>query len=783
MNLWMRVNYFLKNTQIKIIVDEILKSRNVWNIEFVTNNIVQKILTRRAVTEYGKQISDSDFEFADEREQLIEYYAQYWADKIGHDNGTDEYLVHVKNLVDFITSVSKDDNKRLFSSIIAEQLLNSISNKVVAQERAAKIFGDGAKFRVKGEEVNGLDYYGRGAEAAFNILAKTPDRALATIRFLNKKLTDDSIEQLLSACGDDRNQERFSAFVNKQTLTIIHENFWGAPLVVRAVVMKRLLNSYSTNDTKKLDLVIKTYFKSDSKYYKDAVLVLDCLYKKLPEYERNLILSALLSAGQNEDNSKISNGEQVGRGLKMFFQTKGGAFVKFGQLLSYLPTLDSDIRKELATLREQASIPTRDEIFEIMRNSLPESEMKKISYVGKVLGAGSIYITVQIKYDGKDTVISLMRPNTRELINGGLDVISGTIDEMAKRDKKFEPLKNIVAQAKQSCASEIDINQDYKKYEQAVKTYETLNVHTPSGDYSPNVARWITYGCDDQQNNAYKIMEMAPGKSLISADLDESKKHDMAMAYVAIELSLLLSGVAWDTDRHQGQQNFYNKSFRDFCIGIFDTGAQMDKAPEKIDKIMLGHLFYELIRGARSGKNISEVLNSRVQHMDSLGKLLNFETSYIDGVQRGLIALSDIIEYQKEIKDENGMVIQESKSLTEQDLQDVIVAIMDSGIVDKDVMKTIRAKGILNKLRVLRPGWFKTLGEGIVKRKSKIIIEWSGKTPDLSHAKKLSKAREEIESRIRELKTGQHLGIDKDIVEDSNSDESGMFVFDDLARA
>jgi len=769
-----------KNLFIKIIVNEVLNNKNK---EFAARNIIEKILTRHGVTEYGKLEYGSDFEFADEREKMIEYYAQYWAENLGRDNGSDEYLKQVKNLVDFITSVSKDNQKRLFSSMIAEQLLNSISNKVIAQERAAKIFGDGAKFRVNGEKVNDLDYYGRGAEAVFNMLAKTPNRALATIKFLNKKLTDESIKQLIDECDDDKRREGFSEIINKQTLTIIHENFWGAPLVVRAVVMKRLLNSYSTNDDKKLALVTNTYFKPDSKYYKDAVLVLDCLYKKLPDYERNLILSALLSAGQNENNSQISNGEQVGRGLKMFFQTKGGAFVKFGQLLSYLPTLDSDIRKELATLRERANIPTRDEIFEIMKNSLPESEMKKISYVGKVLGGGSIYITIQIKYENKDCVIALMRPNTRDLINSGLGVISGTIDEMAARDKKFEPLKNIVAQAKQSCASEIDIEQDHKKYEKAVKTYEALKVHTKSGDYSPDVARWITYGCDEQQNNAYKIMEMAPGKSLTSDEFDEEEKHDMAKAYVALELALLLSGVAWDTDRHQGQQNFYNKSFRDFCIGIFDTGAQMDKDPKKIDKIMLGHLFYELIRGARSGKNISDILNSRVQRMDSVGKFLNLETSYIDGVQRGIIALSDIIEYQKEIKDENGKVIQESKSLTEQDLQDIIVAVMDSGTIDQDVMKTIRVKGILNKLRVLRPGWFKTLGEGIVKTPSKITVEWTGKIPALTQIKKLAKAKEEIEARIRELKSKQHLGIDKDLVKNGDTDESDLSMFGGLARA
>ncbi len=751
--------YANKNVFIKIIIDELLKNEDK---AFVVSTI-EKILTRRGVTKYGKLEYSSDFEFSDEREKLIEYYSQHFADKLGRDDGSDEYLKHVKDVVDFITSVSGPRDERLFSSMIAERILNSVSDKVVSQERAAKLFGDGAKFRVNGDKVNDYDYFGRGAEAAINMLAKTPARALATIRFLNTKLTDDSVATLLAACESNK-EGNFEKFINKQTLTIIHENFWGANLMLRSLVMERLLGAYSSNEDKKLNLVIDTYFKKDSPYYKDAVIVLNCVYKNLKYYERMLVLSALLSAGQNEDNSSISNGEQVGRGLKMFFQTKGGAFVKFGQLLSYLPALDSDIRKELATLRDRADIPNRDEIFEIMRESLPKSEFKKISYVGNVLGGGSIYITVHVKYDGRDCVIALMRPNTREKINGGLDVIEGTIDDMAAQDKKFEQLKNIVAQAKKSCASEIDIEQDHDKYVRAVKAYETLRVHTPTADYSPDVARWINFGCDSKKNNAYKIMEMAPGKSLTSTDWTEEEKHDMAMAYVALELSILLSGGYWDTDRHQGQQNFYNKSFRDFCIGIFDTGAQMDSAPEKADKVMLGHLFYELIRGARGGKSISDILNSRVHRMDSVGKFLKIDTSYIDGVQRGIIALSDIMEYQKEIKDEKGNIIQERKTLNEQDLQDIIVAVMNAGVVDKDIMKTVRAKAILNKLRVLRPGWFRTVGEGIKKMSSSISVEYSGRVPELSQIELLEKAISEIEELDAEKKSHQHLGIDEDLV-------------------
>ena len=79
-------------------------------------------------------------------------------------------------------------------------------------------------------------------------------------------------------------------------------------------------------------------------------------------------------------------------------------------------------------------------------------------------------------------------------------------------------------------------------------------------------------------------------------------------------------------------------------------------------------------------------------------------------------------------------------------------------------MKTVRAKAILNKLRVLRPGWFRTVGEGIKKMSSSISVEYSGRVPELSQIELLEKAISEIEELDAEKKSHQHLGIDEDLV-------------------
>lgn len=766
--------YANNNKYIKIIVDDIVKTKDKYKFDYLYD-ISEKILSGKNISEYGKQIlsgKDKNFEFIDERNKLCEFCARYYAGNLGVDDGSDHYLNLVQNVINLI---KKSDNKgkQVFSDDIVKKILDGISVKVLAQERAAKMFGDAAKYHIDANKIEDYNKILVGGETLIELFTKSPEISLAVIQFLSIKLSDKSIQTLIDSCDlffeqsvrhSEYDIDNYKKLLNKSTLTLLYENVWNMDLKLRAVVFDQLLDKYAQgNDNKKLDLVVDMYFDKDSVYYNDAKIVLKSVYKNFQSYEKSLMLAALLGSGKKEDKSGLSNAQQVGRGLKMFFQNEGGAFIKFGQMLSYLSSLDSEICNELSTLRDRANIPTRDEIFDIIKQSVHEDIRKDISYVGKVLGGGSIYLTVQIKYKGKDCVIALMRPNTKNIIMSGIDLISNSINDMTQQDAKFEPLKNIVNQARASCSEEIDIKQDLDKYLYAIRVYEALQVKTKDAKYSTSVARWLVCGANNKIENSYKIMEIAPGKALTSDEIDEEDKHDMAIAYVTLELAILLSGARWDTDRHAGQQNFYEKlpefglnndAFRDFCIGIFDTGAQMSHDTGMIDKVMLGHLFYKLILGVRTGKNISSVLNDNVQNIDSFSKKLGIDSSYIDGVQRGILALSDIIEYQKEIKDENGNIIQESKSLTKSELQNIIIAVASSGIIDKKIVNTVKANILISKLRKKDPGLLNDFKKLDLKSFISLIVDYD-KT-------KAENYRPDII--IRDIQTqideNEHMGID-----------------------
>lgn len=744
--------YANKNEFFKAIVQEIINLPD----KDKAMEYTEKLLSCQH-TELNSNNRTGEIEFAKEKNILIAFYAKCKAETLGIDDGSDKFLEKATQCADEICADLdyRDDygshhTEQKFSRDIRNAILHEISNNIVSQELTAQELETRGKIEISGKDAEKYDWYARVSLAVVAALAKSPQHAKVVIDFLSSKCTDESIEKVFESLPESydlrrgkelqiNNQELGIGYEHKfvfdnSTLKLVHENFWQANLPARAYIMKRILNAYTSDvrtederKKKKLDLVVDMYFDKKSPYYQDAKLVVNSVYNNLQDYEQDLILGALVSANQQNTGQQKMGGEAIGEGLKMFFENKGPAFVKFGQMLSYLPQLDSDIRKPLAKLRDKADLPTRAELFNLLKETLPNEELAKITRVDEILGAGSFFVTAKIKYENKDCVVAIMRPYATELSASGMDMINRTIEDLAKADSKYVPLRNIAYQAKLSAESETDIDADYAKYREAVKIYNDVCITTSTGEFNPQVAKWESYG-SGKDGKVYKIMNMAKGMAMTSSKMTETEKHDMAVAYTALELCNLLSGARWDTDRHQGQQNFSSAETRDdgfkkFIIGIFDTGAQIQHDPNRKDKILLGEMLYGMARAARLGQNISDYMMSKVKSIDKIGSRLGLNTLYIDEVQRGLTALSDIITYQKEQKDEKGNVVVKEKSLSGEELGQIVNAILSSGLVDRDVARTLKTKAILNKLRPLRKGWVSSLSEGLHKITSTIKIE------------------------------------------------------------
>lgn len=753
-----------KNEYAKIIVDELVSIRDFSNPKCQKNvGYVHDILLRKSLVK-----DDNDFEFVNEREKLIDFYAQYWAQKLGRDDGSAQYIEKIQPVIDLI--IPGGDNVA-FSPVVANSFVRKFTDKIVAQKQVADILEKVKTRPIDGKVAEDYDWFGRGAEALISALARTPTRARLTIDFLSNRFSQKSYDNYMSNMDYKnilyelrRGNPDVDRYMGKENLMLLHENFWAADLPIRAVIINKLLNAGYPEDKDKINMILDMFFDKNSEYRKDAELVIKSVYYNLKDYERNLIVAAIVCAGQRDENNTMSGGQAVGQGLKMFLQNKGSAFIKFGQLLSYMPNLDSDIRKELATMRDKADIPSRYELFEMIEATLPQQVRDDITDVGEILGAGSFYVTIKIKYKGQDCVIGLMRPNVADLTSSGMEMIDATINDIVEKDAKYRPLNKIVKQARASAESEIDIDSDYQKYLNAVDLYESLRVSTPTGDYSPDVAKWMAHG-KNSDGSAYKIMEMSPGGSLISDEWTADEKHDFAMAYVTLELCILLSGQQWDTDRHQGQQNFYNHAFRDFVIGIFDTAAQMDEKPNTTDKVMLGMVLFDMLESEKNGKDLSDILMQETN--DKLATRFGATPAYIDGVKRGLTALSDIIEYQKEIKDENGNIIQESKRLSRGDMQNILTAVIKSGVVSKTVLSTIGARAIISGML---SDMAKYAFSG-AKSNNPIKVEYNKKKND-KKSKRIDKSKQELEKLIEEKNKEKKFGIKKKYIKSMSDDDS-----------
>ena len=130
------------------------------------------------------------------------------------------------------------------------------------------------------------------------------------------------------------------------------------------------------------------------------------------------------------------------------------------------------------------------------------------------------------------------------------------------------------------------------------------------------------------------------------------------------------------------------------------------------NKQTLEHQRFEIENFAlKEGIKIDEWIEEKISSRKALDKL-NFNTLYIDEVQRGLTALSDIITYQ----------------------------------VDKKVKIAITTEAILNKIRITRKGWISSRGEGLKKISSTIKIEKNDDKANSFTAKRVDKPKSEVDA-------------------------------------
>ena len=697
------------------------------------------------------------------KNKLVEIYVGAVAERLGRDDNSAEYLAKIKELVNFINQEHLYDPRHSWMSrvgldkVTQGSLYRGLTDRIQSQERVSQLLANDKNITVSDNNAQSYDMWGRAFETFLDELSKHPTLSVYTIEFLNQKLTAKSIRDYCDKCMNSDEGGYVAHLLSASMVENCYHTFWSSDLKVRALIMGKLLNrAYDTLD-EKIKYVCDMNFDKNDKYRADAEMICDCVIKSFEPYERNLILAAIASADENKQAGQKS-ARSVGDGLRMFFETMGPAWVKFGQLLSYVPDLPSEIRHDLGKLKDRADIPARWDVYTWLHKALPENLYKRIVRVEDVVGAGSFWMTMVVQFQDEHgvpekKVIQLLRPYADNRADSGFETIERAIRKLAKRNSAYKVLHNVARQAHNSAKYEVDADFGSKQYQKAKELYGDISVDIDGTTYTPHVADWRHFGTG-QDAFAYKIMDYADGATLsrVRASVDERRK--MALAYFTIEMTVLFKGDVWDIDRHQGQQNFDITSPTTVDINIYDTGAQLPKAPDKTNKVLLANIFFGLMQTVQRGASIDSFLLKTIKQLDKLQNTLGVDVSYVSNVEKGLMALSDIIEYQKEIKDKDGNVIQERLALTGDDLKNAIMAVLQNPSVDKYLSVILRGRAVADKVLRLQLKELRDLAhtpENAPENPVRINIAPNNEKRAIVH--KLNKAASEIKAQESENDT------------------------------
>lgn len=445
----------------------------------------------------------------------------------------------------------------------------------------------------------------------------------------------------------------------------MHEEYLNAGFEERTVIMHRILDYYGKSSDTEQMMQKQISYVSDKVFGnreqdKDLLVEVKAVSTAVchQEEQPSVLLGAVLAGREPGQADETMN---VGDGLAMFCEKKGTAWVKLAQTLSYVDSLPQDIRDSLGRLKDKANEPKQWEIYKDLEEAMPESELARIKKVRKFIGGGTFNKTILVDVENAQTgkpetkVVQVLHDRAATKSEREFGKINSAIDELCNDDPKYEILKSVAERSAKNAKIEVDIKEGAKQYHNACENYGKIaSVELNGVSYIPKVATWERYGESAFSN--YKIMEMAPGKSIDSPEFSPEQRRDMALAYTMVELTNLMGGKAWDIDRHSKQQNFNVTKDENgktvVEIGIFDTGAQR-KAPTKQEKKLLGKFLVAVLKEQSSGKdtNLSEFMLAKIKKFEKAGKDIN----YVSDVQRGLLAISDVMQYMNTPQNPNGI--------------------------------------------------------------------------------------------------------------------------------
>lgn len=587
---------------------------------------------------YSGGLSDPEF-----KEWAIGQYADILTEQMGKDNGSPAYTSRFKGRINHLIGNTTSGN-----AVAVMQRLGKkrCGNQLLLHEDSANYLKESIT-SIGMRELVSHNFAVAVGEGVFDLMKRDDQSRAASIDFLTKPFDPKASKQFAARIQLIFPPE-LSEEARTEKLASLHRNFWSLPFEARSIAMQQILfpdNVSHGQNPDEINAIIKT--QALDKVFpltngRETVLarkVVESYLEATDNVVENSIIGAAMLVANPPNGNTQGQKLSVGKGLRLVLGAIAPAGDKVAQAIESHPNTPADMKAEFKDSKTAAQDPMRHEVLEWVKvsNDALEHDGRKnecIVEVGRVLGAGSYGITVEGTLENGSTIArTILYPYVRERADKQFGTLEKAADILVKKDKRFEPVKDMIRQASRMSGIETDMDIAAKQAETADKLYSDLKVTVDAEEFSFSAAKYLGHGHD------HKDFEIIPGAHFNDV-ADEAKSEaaqarvvKLAKAQMAAELSHILSGRPFDHDRHGGQQRIVENN-----IGQFDFGAMTVTETSDREKQMIGHVLGGMIWLTEvKGRSMDDALRTEMARVPANEE----EKDFLASVERALLALGN----------------------------------------------------------------------------------------------------------------------------------------------
>jgi hypothetical protein len=597
------------------------------------------------------------------RDEILKVWQVELVRHYGLDDGSPGYRALVGKKIDHVLTLSAARDREVILETLADGLL-------IQSSLAAKIRND---LKPTAETLRETHLPIAGVEALFYELERDANLRLAFIDFLSEPLNKKSlnatamavkankhaVSSLTGIAGITRHDETLiltSAQDQRleSTLQDLHDHFLYLSLEQRSALLSAMLvpgekrleeQKYAESYNDSLWLVMDKVFPKKSNNAEDTRSFMYAYLQTAANHERMALLAGMLAVSVDRDpNVPASTAMQAAK----IMAALGPAYVKLGQAINSHSECPPDWQQATNGLKSAAKTDPRWTLIEQIEERLPETLRQNITNFGPVLGSASFNTAMQLGWrqanQNTDVVALIERPCAAARAESGFEHLERTVsqwDSPIARNHGATVLE-MLAEGRTMAKAETSPEVGEKQYALAQEIYG---------------ARQIVVSEDKQKTiiniNPVNSLASADGLRLVSlasgthfSDLPEntpeekSLKHIIAKAYVALEMSNILSGQAFDCDRHgkQLKANLHPNNIID--LNLYDVGGMAITRPTDNQKRALGEALNSVASGIMQGKKPETIIAAAIARTTDVE-----ERQFLMRTRKSWLALGDFMRY------------------------------------------------------------------------------------------------------------------------------------------